>query len=376
MLSVSMVSLSLHAQVNFGVSGSVAGIKDTVDKVFINYSANDTRITDSSIIKDGKFSFSGHITEPVKAIVYVKYASENPELKSLSQARDMVNIFILPQVKVSITCSTDSFANAVVKGGAMNAELQKIAAGEKKFNNMEAPLFKAYSAARKNKDKPLADSLEKQIDLLDSAETEDVYGKYIKANPTSPIASFVLQDYAGYIIDADKILPYYDKLPAAQKSYTSTKQFKEKIDIAAKTGIGKPALEFVQNDTLGNPVSLASFKGKYVLLDFWASWCGPCRRENPNVVNAFNKFKDKGFTILSVSLDQPGAKEKWLKAIHDDNLTWTHVSDLKYWDNAVAKEYGVQAIPQNFLIDPQGKIIGKDLRGEDLEKKLEGIFTN
>jgi len=110
------------------------------------------------------------------------------------------------------------------------------------------------------------------------------------------------------------------------------------------------------------------------LLDFWASWCGPCRAENPNVVKAFNNYKDKNFTVLSVSLDQPGKKQSWLDAIHKDGLTWTHVSDLKFWDNAVAKEYGIRAIPQNLLLDPTGKIIAKNVRGEELEKTLEEVI--
>ena len=110
------------------------------------------------------------------------------------------------------------------------------------------------------------------------------------------------------------------------------------------------------------------------MVDFWASWCGPCRAENPNVVKAYNQFKDKGFTVLGVSLDQPNAKDKWMKAIHDDQLTWTQVSDLKYWKNEVAVLYGIQAIPQNFLIDPNGKIIGKNLRGEELVKKLQSVL--
>ena len=132
--------------------------------------------------------------------------------------------------------------------------------------------------------------------------------------------------------------------------------------------MGTDALDFTQNDISDKPVTLSSFKGKYVLVDFWASWCRPCRAENPNVVKIYNKFKSKNFTVLGVSLDQQ--KDAWLKAIEKDNLTWTHVSDLQQWNNAVAQLYRVQSIPQNFLIDPKGKIVAKDLRGEDLEKKL------
>ena len=141
---------------------------------------------------------------------------------------------------------------------------------------------------------------------------------------------------------------------------------------AKKNAVGGGMADFTQNDTADIPVKLSSFRGKYVLVDFWASWCRPCRMENPNVLASYNKFKNKNFTVLGVSLDK--AKDAWIEAIHQDGLYWTQVSDLKGWGNEVAQQFKVQSIPQNFLIDPQGRIIAKDLRGEALDQKLNEIL--
>jgi peroxiredoxin len=147
------------------------------------------------------------------------------------------------------------------------------------------------------------------------------------------------------------------------------------IDGQSKVPLGSKAADITQNDPAGKPVSLASLHGKYVLVDFWASWCAPCRAENPNVVKLYKQYQDKGFTVFGVSLDAEASKAAWIKAIAIDGLAWTQVSDLKGWANAAAKTYDVKSIPQNFLIDPNGVIIAKNLRGEELAKKLASLFN-
>ncbi|MBB6107610.1 Peroxiredoxin [Mucilaginibacter lappiensis] len=202
--------------------------------------------------------------------------------------------------------------------------------------------------------------------------------QWIDKHPNSAVCAFImhspLEPFGGRLTDEekkailDKMTPYArnNKIAADMLFALNNKKMLE---------VGQAAPDFTQSDTLGKPVSLKSFRGKYVLLDFWASWCAPCRLENPNVVKAYNQYKDKNFTVLSVSLDQPGKKELWLKAIHDDHLTWTHVSDLKFWGNAVVKLYNINAVPANFLIGPDGTILAKNIKGDDLDKALAKIFN-
>lgn len=179
--------------------------------------------------------------------------------------------------------------------------------------------------------------------------------------------------FTGFALENLENQEVLDIMTAAGKQFPDHKglaAYKKKV----AENMNRKAPDFTLPDVNGQPLALSSFKGKYVLIDFWASWCGPCRMENPNVVSTYQQYKNKNFTVLGVSLDRPGQKEAWLKAIKEDKLDWTHVSDLKYWESAVVPLYGINAIPYNVLIDPDGKILATNLRGPALPAKLQALL--
>jgi peroxiredoxin len=342
---------------------------EPVQMIYLSYIAGSDRVTDSTKLDKGKFHFTTKVGEPTLAMLMVLFAPVPGEGRPHIER---TQLFMEPgNISISVK---DSLQLAKVTGSKSQKAFEALETMEKPYNEKEEAMGKKYREYYAAKDTAAMKNLEDEFDNLSKEKDEKVYHRYLAQNPNSPVALYVLNQYAGYDLDAKKVEPLFKKLPLASRNLPSGIAFKKRIEIAKKTGIGAYAMNFTQNDTLGKPVSLSDFKGKYVLLDFWASWCGPCRAENPNVVKAFNEYNDKNFTVLSVSLDQPGKKQAWLDAIHKDGLTWNHVSDLKFWDNAVAKLYGIRAIPQNLLLDPTGKIIAKNIRGEELGKKLEEVI--
>jgi peroxiredoxin len=215
--------------------------------------------------------------------------------------------------------------------------------------------------------KTLLQQIVAQEDTLRKIETIQWIGEH----PNSPASAYILFSQLRRESPGKKAVIFAQLSPEAKKN-ASARRLEDAIEGMTVAGIGKQAPDFSEPDTAGKIMSLRDFRGKYVLIDFWASWCGPCRAENPNVVAAFSKYKGRNFTILSVSLD--GKKGAWLEAIHKDGMPWTQVSDLRGWGNAAVAKYGVEGVPINFLVDPHGVIVARNLRGEELDKKLQEIL--
>ena len=335
----------------FVINGTITGAEEGSEVKIMN--ANDNSKVAASKLTKGKFILRGAVAEPI--LCYLVIGKEPPQY-----------IFI-ENKKITVTGSKANLKNLKITGSSSQ---QDFAQFQKIFNPLIGSLNVTVGTLNKTPQGfPGFDALMKRYDSLKSIVQLEI-DKFIKKRPKSFVSPFLLFVTAEMYDDPLLMEKRYNSLDTSIKNSMVGKNLFSYIQFNKVGAIGSTAQDFTQPDTTGVPVKLSSFRGKYVLVDFWASWCGPCRAENPNVVDNFKKFKEKNFTVLGVSLDKQEGRNNWIAAIQRDSLTWTHVSDLQFWNNAAAQLYHVQSIPFNILVDPSGTIVGKNLRGEALHNKL------
>ena len=349
----------------FNLTGEIKNSKVSYLCV-LRYKIDSVEHADSARSSNGRFFFKGHIKEPVVALLSIKDA----------QQERVSHDFFLDTGRVSV--SIDSRLLSVkIRGSHSNEEFEIL---KKRLlpNNFSLDSLRLV-AKQVRKSKQLTDDgkqlkiaeLNRQYDSVDE-EKNPIYNSFVEGFPDSYVSVYALEQYHRYFINTREARKTIGRFSNKIKQSIELSQFVKQIERAEITDPGKPALYFSLPDTVGNIVHLADFKNKVLLIDFWASWCPPCRAQNPDLIALYKTFHSKGFEIIGISLDDD--KNAWQKAITKDGLNWPQLSDLRAFENAVAKQYNIGSIPQNIIVDQRGLIVGKNVKIGQLKTMLQEIL--
>lgn len=350
-------------QEGFAISGEAEGVENG-KIIYVSHlkTPNQPDIIDSVEVKDGKFSLDLPETE-------------NPGLSFLTINGYNGNVmFISENEPIHFEIYKDSLPSSKVSGGrenkVFNEYLDHLRNLNQRVMQMRMDMRQQITSSR---DTAAIEKFQQEEEALRSSDMA-FKKKIIKENPEAFVSVLALTDMFGTGASTSELKEYYEMLSEDVKQSSLAQNLKTELDKKSAVEIGSKAPEFSGPNPQGEELALKDVLGKVTLIDFWAAWCKPCREENPNIVRVYNKYHDKGFNILGVSLDRENQRDRWLQAIKDDNLTWPQISHLQHWQEPIAQLYGVRAIPAAFILDENGVIVARDLRGEDLENKVKELL--